>query len=72
MISTRVIKCPICGHILTAIRRGYHCGWCDKYFIVAANMLFEERPDKDKSDESDILLDVFGLRQALEKLKEQR
>ena len=67
MISTRVIKCPICGHILTAIRRGYHCGWCDKYFVVAANMLFEER----RNDE-EIWLDVFGLRKAIEKLKEQR
>ena len=67
MISTRVIKCPTCGHILTALRRGYHCGWCDKYFVVAANMLFEEQ----RNDE-EIWLDVFGLRKAIEKLKEQR
>ena len=67
MISTRVIKCPTCGHILTALRRGYHCRWCDKYFIVVANMLFEEQRNNDE-----ILLDVFGLRKALEKLKEQR
>ena len=67
MISARVIRCPTCGHILTAICRGYYCGWCDKYFIVAANMLFEEQRNNDE-----ILLDVFGLRKALEKLKEQR
>ena len=67
MISTRIIRCPTCGHILTAIHRGYHCGWCDKYFIIVAGMLFEERRNNDE-----IWLDVFGLRKALEKLKEQR
>ena len=67
MISTRTIKCPTCGHILTALRRGYHCGWCDKYFVIVADMLFEEQRNNDE-----ILLDVFGLQNALEKLKEQR
>jgi len=67
MISTRVIKCPTCGRVLIALRRGYRCERCEKHFIIVANMLFEEKRNNDE-----ILLDIFGLRNALEKLKEQR
>ncbi len=57
--------CPECGHILTHTSDGYHCGYCGRYYTVAAGVIAEVQPRSNEPDPDDI----WGLRRAIEKLE---
>lgn len=44
--NNRLVRCPKCKHILTTINDGYHCGYCDGYYTVEANVMVEVWPNE--------------------------
>jgi len=46
---------------------GYHCGYCGRYYAVAAGVIAEVQPHTSEPDPDDI----WGLRRALRKIREQ-
>ena len=63
--SDMLPQCPECGHILTHTSDGYHCGYCGRYYTVAAGVMVEVQPRSSEPDPDD----NWGLRRAIEKLK---
>ncbi|OQA95067.1 MAG: hypothetical protein BWY25_02576 [Chloroflexi bacterium ADurb.Bin222] len=48
--------CPECGHILTHMgnENWYHCGWCDKMFIITAGVIAEVQPHTSEPAPDDV------------------
>ena len=59
MIDEHAVKCPKCKNIMTHYDRGYHCGVCGRYFMIACDVIVEvsglpEVPHKNPDEDAEL------------------